>query len=267
MTFNYAKVGLSISMALTLIGSVSASANDSPAITGPAVDNPGQILYVGNSYFYYNNSIHNYVRRMAVAAYPDMESQLNSKSATISGAYLSQHDVKAYLYPGFLGLPDPFDIVLLGGHSTASSTPEKQEGFRAAVTAHDSVIRATGAQTALYMTPAYNENHRNYDPDMLDSVDELYTRIGNEIGALVIPAGLAFAKAYEQRPDIELHVDYDGSHPTPLGTYLAAATIFATLYDTPVTGNPYTYYGLIDEDDAAFLQAVAEETVEEYFSR
>ncbi|PAU73905.1 SGNH/GDSL hydrolase family protein [Halomonas salipaludis] len=252
---------------LLAIAAGTVSADTSPAITSPTSQNPAQILYVGNSYFYYNNSLHNYVRRMAVAAYPDMEDRLNSKSATISGAYLAQHDVTSYLFPGALGLSDPFDLVILGGHSTASLTPEKQEAFRVAVTAHDAAIKASGAQTVLYMTPAYNEYHSNFDPEMQDKVDELYTRVGNEVDALVIPAGLAFAKAYEQRPDIELHVDYDGSHPTPLGSYLAAATVFATLYDTPITGNPYTYYGLIDEEDAAFLQAVAEETVEEYFSR
>ncbi|MBD3898421.1 hypothetical protein IEI94_21420 [Halomonas sp. ML-15] len=252
---------------LIAVAAGAASADTTPAITSPATQNPAQILYVGNSYFYYNNSLHNYVRRMAVAAYPEMEDQLNSKSATISGAYLAQHDLESYLFPGALGLSEPFDLVVLGGHSTASLTPEKQEAFLTAVIAHDNAIQATGAQTALYMTPAYNEDHSNYDPEMQRQVDELYTRVGNEVGALVIPAGLAFEKAYAQRPDIELHVDYDGSHPTPLGSYLAAATVFATLYDTPVTGNPYTYYGLIDDEDAAFLQAVAEETVEEYFSR
>lgn len=252
---------------LIAVAASTANADITPTVTGPDTPNPAQILYVGNSYFYYNNSLHNYVRRMAVAAYPDMEDQLNSKSATISGAYLGQHDVKSYLFPGALGLSDPFDLVILGGHSTASLTPEKQEAFLTAVTAHDNAIKATGAQTALYMTPAYNEYHNNYDPEMQDKVDELYTRVGNEVGALVIPAGLAFAKAYEQRPDIELHVDYDDSHPTPLGSYLAAATVFATLYDTSISGNPYTYYGLISDEDAAFLQAVAEETVEEYFSR
>lgn len=244
-----------------------ASAQSAPDTLSLTKENPSQILYVGNSYFYYNNSLHNYVRRMAVAAYPEMEDELNSKSATISGASLSHHDVKSYLFPGALGLNAPFDAVILGGHSASGLTPERQEAFRSAVIAHDATIKAAGAETVLYMTPAYNEYHGSYDPEMSGKVDELYTRVGNEIGALVVPAGLAFEKAYEKRPDIELHVSYDGSHPTPLGSYLAAATIFSTLYDSSVIGNPYTYYGLINEEDALFLQQVAEETVQEYFSR
>lgn len=229
--------------------------------------NPQQLLYVGNSYQYYNNSLHNYVRRMVAAANPDIEDQLNSKSVTISGGYLSQHEVKNYLFPGALGLPNPFDAVVLQGHSMAALTDEKREEFRDAVIRHHQSIEAIGAETVLYMTPAYSEDHDSYDPSMIDKIDDLYTSVGNEVGALVIPVGLAFQNAYEQRPELALHVDYDGSHPSPEGTYLAAATVFAALYDTPVVGNPYTYYGLIDEDDAAFLQQVAEDTVIEYYRR
>lgn len=229
--------------------------------------NPQQILYVGNSYQYYNNSLHNYVKRMAEAAYPDTADQLNSKSVTISGAYLSQHDITSYLFPGALGLPDPFDVVVLQGHSGAALSDEKQQEFRDAVLRHHKNIKATGAETVLYMTPAYSEDHNSYDPDMTGKIEELYTSVGNEIDAPVVPVGLAFQNAYEQRPELALHVAYDGSHPSPEGSYLAAATVFAAFYDTSVVGNPYTYYGRIDEDVAAFLQQVAEDTVAEYYRR
>ncbi|QEM83403.1 DUF4886 domain-containing protein [Halomonas binhaiensis] len=244
-----------------------AMADAKPQVDTLDSPNPKQLLYVGNSYQYYNNSLHNYVKRMAEAAYPEMVDSLNSKSATISGAYLSQHDVKSYLFPGALGLPDPFDVVVLQGHSSAALTDEKRQAFHDAVIQDHQAIEATGAETVLYMTPAYGKDHDNYDPDMIDKIEDLYTTVGNEVGALVIPVGLAFQKAYEQRPELALHVEYDGSHPTPEGTYLAAATVFAALYDTSIVGNPYTYYGRIDADDAAFLQQVAEDTVEEYYSR
>ncbi|MDQ7729183.1 DUF4886 domain-containing protein [Halomonas sp. SpR8] len=244
-----------------------AMADVEPQLDALKSPNPKQLLYVGNSYQYYNNSLHNYVKRMVAAAQPDIAEQLNSKSVTISGAYLSQHEVKNYLFPDALGLPDPYDAVVLQGHSSAALTDEKRQMFHDAVMRHHQAIEATGAETVLYMTPAYSEDHDGYDPGMIDKIDDLYTTVGNEIGALVIPVGLAFKNAYEQRPELALHVDYDGSHPTPEGTYLAAATVFAALYDTSVVGNPYTYYERINEDDAAFLQQVAEDTVMEYYSR
>lgn len=264
MKTSLASIGILTATALFPALVVAETQNQFTALGSP---NPQQILYVGNSYQYYNNSLHNYVKRMAAAAYPDTADQLNSKSATISGAYLSQHEIKSYLFPGALGLPDPFDVVVLQGHSGAALSDEKQQAFRDAVLRHHKAIEATGAETVLYMTPAYSEDHNSYDPGMTDTIEELYTSVGNEINAPVIPVGLAFQNAYEQRPELALHVDYDGSHPSPEGSYLAAATVFAMFYDTSVVGNPYTYYGLIDDDTAAFLQQVAEDTVAEYYPR
>ena len=84
--------------------------------------------------------------------------------------------------------------------------------------------------------------------------------------ALVIPAGLAFEEAYRRRPDIKLHI-HDGSHPTLLGTYLAACTIYATVYNRPCSGNSYDSYGQVSKEDATFLQQVADDTVRKFFGR
>ena len=80
--------------------------------------------------------------------------------------------------------------------------------------------------------------------------------------AFVIPAGLAFARSIAKRPELNLYVT-DKRHPSLLGTYLAAATVYAALYrETPV-GNAYT--AGIDNDTARFLQTVAWETVQDYY--
>ena len=236
-----------------------------PEVTSVESGLPGQLLFVGNSYLYYGDSLHNHVVRMAEEAYPDED--FDYKSATISGAYLDHHNIESHLEPGKLGLDEPFDIVILQGHSASQNNDKNRERFRSAVVDMDKAIEATGAQTALYMSPAYTEQHNSYDPQMSLWLDEGYTSVANEVGALVIPVGLAFEEAYSRRPDIVLHKDFDGSHPTLLGTYLAAATTFATLYDESVVGNSYTYFGEISEEDAAFLQQVAEDTVAAYQSR
>lgn len=244
-----------------------AEAQTSPEVKSLDMDAPKQILFVGNSYLYYGDSLHNHVLRMAKAADEENEDDYNYKSATISGAYLSQHNLESHLEPNALGLPDPFDVVVLQGHSTATTDPEKLENFRKAVSEFDDLISKTGARTALYMTPAYTEVHKNYDPEMITKIDDGYTNVGNEVDALVIPVGLAFEEAYARRPDIQLHKDFDGSHPSLLGTYLGAATTYAALYDKSVVGNPYDYYGAISAEDAAFLQQVAEDTVNKYYGR
>lgn len=258
---------LPASLATLLLTTTGAFAQVAPEVDSLGMDAPKQVLFVGNSYLYYGDSLHNHVVRMAKAADPEHEDAYSYKSATISGSYLSQHNISSYLEPNRLGLSEPFDVVVLQGHSTAATTPEKSENFQQSVHEFDKLIEATGAATALYMTPAYVEIHKSYDPGMMDKVETVYTEVGNETGALVIPVGLAFEEAYARRPDMELHKAFDGSHPTLLGTYLAAATTYAALYEASAVGNPYDYYGAISAEDAKFLQEVAEDTVASFYAR
>ena len=39
-----------------------------PKLTKLKVENPTHLLFVGNSYLYYGDSLHNHVRRMVIAA-------------------------------------------------------------------------------------------------------------------------------------------------------------------------------------------------------
>ena len=98
---------------------------------------------------------------------------------------------------------------------------------------------------------------------MTDKLAEEYTIAGNENGALVIPAGLAFARAISKRPDLDLY-QTDQRHPSLLGTYLAACTTYAAVYKKSPVGNNYT--AGIDAVTARFLQETAQETVREYFA-
>jgi hypothetical protein len=131
------------------------------------------------------------------------------------------------------------------------------------------VIRRRGGTTALYMTPAHVKPSRwaRSDINMMHKTAEMYVSVGNEIGALVIPVGLAFEEAYRRRPEIKLHQDYDGNHPTVLGSYLAACTVFASLYGRSPVGNSYNFFGQVGKEDAGFLQAVAADTVTKFFGR
>ena len=40
---------------------------DTPSVKSPQVENPTHVLFVGNSYFYYGDSLHNHVRRLCLA--------------------------------------------------------------------------------------------------------------------------------------------------------------------------------------------------------
>ena len=102
---------------------------------------------------------------------------------------------------------------------------------------------------------------------MTELLARRYVETGNAIRAMVIPVGLAFAEAYARRPDVRLHKDFDGSHPSLLGTYLAACVVFTSLYKTSPMGNSYDYFGKVKEPDAKFLQKVAFDTVKRFYGR
>jgi hypothetical protein len=227
---------------------------------------PRRVLFVGNSYLYYGDGMHNHVRRLANAADSKLQIQpATYKSATISGSVLRDHNIRAYLEPGRLRVNEPFEIVVLqGGSAEASATPGRAE-FEATVIDFDKEIRRTGARTALYMTHAYAVPHEQADPGMMRDLEALYVSTANKVGALVIPVGLAFEQAYRSRPGLRLHKAHDGSHPDLVGTYLAACVTYACLYGRSPVGNSYDYYGAIDKDAARFMQEVAEQTVTAFY--
>lgn len=237
-----------------------------PEVTRLDIDKPTHVLFVGNSYLYYNDSLHNTAVRLARAADKENAKSYKYKSATISGAYLGDHSIESYLQPGAFRYKKPFDVVILQGHSTAQTTPEKHENFVKKVKEFDQLIKASGAKTALFMTMAYTEKHKKYNPDMVEMNRKGYLDAGNQVGALVIPVGLAFDAAYKKKPGIKLHKDYDGSHPDKLGTYLASCVVYASLYGTSPVGNTYLMRAPeIDAETANFLQTVAWDTVTSFY--
>ena len=88
---------------------------------------------------------------------------------------------------------------------------------------------------------------------MIEDIKGAYLKAGNDNNTLVIPVGLAFEKAYQLRPDIELHKSFDGTHPSLLGTYLAASVVFASIFRTSPIGLEYNYFDEISDKDRDFL--------------
>ena len=84
----------------------------------------------------------------------------------------------------------------------------------------------------------------------------------NKNNILLIPAGEAFYSFTKAYPDINLYTR-DLRHPSKEGTYLAAAVVFATIFNTAVEGNK----GIkdIDPEVALKIQQIADRTVQEFF--
>ena len=235
---------------LALFAGLAAAA---PQVT--RIDPPKHVLFIGNSFSYFNDSLHGHLRHMVLAADPEHEKDYVFRSSTISGAFLYQHsgDLPYELQDKH------WDVVVLQGQSREpmASEGKKAERFRQVARGFDGLIKASGAKTAFFMTWAYQDK-----PAMTAPLAEGYESIGNELGDLVVPVGLAFQRSLKERPSLVLHFK-DHMHPSLAGTYLAACTFYAALYGKSPVGNPYT--ADLDPDTARFLQGVAWETVREYY--
>src|ERR1700716_1302905 len=69
---------------LALLGMTPLAAQTAPKILTSGVERPAAVIFIGNSFFYYNNSLHNHVLRLASAADPAY--RLRATSVTISGS-------------------------------------------------------------------------------------------------------------------------------------------------------------------------------------
>jgi hypothetical protein len=240
-----------------------------PKVLSLGAEAPASVLYIGNSFFYYNNSLHTQVGQLARAA--DAKQPLRSVSATLSGSGLDWHDVESYFRPGGIGrytfdannrvvfnTPGArlFDVAVMMDCSQCPIHPQLKPIFHEYAKKHSDTVRKHGAKPVFFMSWAYADS-----PEMTAQLAEAYTQAGNQNDALVIPAGLAFARSLAARPEIGLYAP-DKRHPSPAGSYLASCTVYATLFGRSPVGLKYT--AGLDEAIARHLQATAWDTVQDY---
>src|SRR5262245_60320903 len=93
----------------------------------------------------------------------------------------------------------------------------------------DEAIKAAGARSVLYMTWA-----RQHEPEAQQAITDAYASIGRELGATVVPVGLAWQRFLCRHERPLLH-DKDQSHPICAGSCLAGFVFFADLFqESPV---------------------------------
>jgi hypothetical protein len=211
---------------LLLLGS-SASASEMP-VTQSAP--PQRVLFVGNSFSFYNNGLHTHVRNFLQAAQAHPDIQFAQKLSTISNARLEDQE------PGLPALLQSFkpDVVILQGHSLEAIDPKRSASFRESATQLTSLVRSANATPMFFMTWAYTGQ-----PEMTAKLADAYKSIGQELDVRVLPVGLAFQQAELEIPGLQLRIA-DLKHPSLAGSYLAAAVIYSALYGESPINLEYT---------------------------
>lgn len=271
MSVRQAILGIAAVVALS-VTATAALAQTKPAVKDLGGAAPASVIFIGNSFFYYNNSMHGHVTRFVSEGMKGHK--YRNTSVTISGSGLDWHNVEAYFAPGGIGkysfvgdnevVMNPpgqklFEVAVMMDCSQCPTNPALSKSFTEYTKKHSDTVRKHGAQPVFFMSWAYQDK-----PEMTEQLAEAYTKAGNDNKALVIPAGLAFANSIRLKPDLNLYVA-DKRHPSLAGTYLATAVTYGALFGKPATG--MTYNAGLTPEIAAHLQKVADDTVKSYFGR
>tara|TARA_Y100001970_G_scaffold267105_1_gene356607 strand:- start:1905 stop:2660 length:756 start_codon:yes stop_codon:yes gene_type:complete len=217
-------------------------------------EHPDRILFVGNSYLYYNDSVHNHVEKLLIEHYSDKD--IVTKSATIGGSKLHNHNLDHLLNYKNLQLDKPLNLLILQGGSTEVKSEKSRKKFLETTVRFSNKAKRLGIKTALYMTHAYLDIDKRYEPYLIEKIKKTYYDAGKASDSLVIPVGLAYEIAYKENTKIRLHHP-DGTHPGLLGTYLAACTVFSVITNSSPEGLSYNYLKRISDEDRLFLQKIA----------
>lgn len=113
-----------------------------------------------------------------------------------------------------------------------SSLPESRVLLRDYVKRFAAEVSKAGARPAIYMV--WPSKAREGD---FDAVSESYRLAARDVDGLLLPAGDAWREAWKLEPSLELYAE-DGFHPSRLGSYLAALTIWRGLSRESVIGLP-----------------------------
>jgi hypothetical protein len=262
-----------VASGLIVVGSAAALAQTRPVVTTLGPDFPKTEMFIGNSFFYYNNGLPGHVSLMEKAADPDHKQDYRATMVTIGGSGFDWHDVESYFRPnavGYYAFDDDnnvvfskrdklYDVAVLMDCSQCPIHPRLKSIFAEYAKKNSEIVRAHGARPVFFMSWAYADK-----PEMIAQLAEAYTIAGNDNNALVIPAGLAFARAIQKQPELNLYAP-DKRHPSLAGTYLASCVTFAALTGRSPVGN--LYLAGIDAPTAKFLQTTAWETVQDYYQK
>ena len=222
-----------------------------------------RLLFIGNSYTYYND-----LPQMVYEIAKSQKRKLSVKSVTKGGEKLSGHLTNQKLREMLTS--EHWDYVVLQEQSSTPAKPTDvviKESYPAAKSL-DSLIHigSPKAKTIFYMTwgHKYGTTHaiENYPmaytyEGMQERIKTTYLEMTYQNGGVCAPVGMAWQRVRRERADYRLY-HQDMYHPSPLGSYLAANVIYATIFVQPYQSS---FTAGFDEEKAEYIQQVAQQTV------
>jgi len=207
-----------------------------------------RVLFVGNSYIYYNNLI-----QMVSLLSDSMDTKLICTKSTVGGANLGEH------WNGSRGLASKqlieknrYDIVVIQDNSMWPI--EHSDSLQWYGSRFCSLIRSRGAKPFVYNTWS-----RKKTPQTQEQINQAYGELARSCEAGIVPVGNCFQEIIRLKPEWELYHS-DGSHPSYLGTFIAAMA-FVKAFTGKVPERMPLVFNYFDKDGETFriMQVSTEE--------
>lgn len=217
-----------------------------------------RVLFIGNSYTYYNE-LPTLVASLGASGEGTAERpRITVDSVTEGGATLQRHWEQMRQERARAG---GWSAVVLQGQSVEPIAAF--QGFDAYARRFVDVIRGADARAVLFATWARREGDAVYGQGwsggsfaaMSQRLDSAFRLVAMNTGGEVAPVGARWAEVVTQRPALNLY-DADGSHPSLAGSYLAACVIYRAVTGRAVSAEAPVPSGL-SPSDAAFLRTTA----------
>lgn len=182
-----------------------------------------RVLFIGNSYTYFNDLPWLTQQLAASAKEPKT---LETEMVVVGGATLKSHWKRGEALR--LLKAKRWDYVVLQEQSTLPINNPK-EMYKYA-TLFDAEIKRVNSQTVFYLTWA-----KQNQPETQQILTDAYMNIAQELKAKVAPVGIAWQKIQEANLKLNLYSS-DKSHPSPIGSYVAACVFYTTFYENSPVG-------------------------------
>jgi hypothetical protein len=211
---------------------------------------PSKILFIGDSFTYYQHGIHAHFEKLTAATNPPLV--VTADKSVFGGAFL--HRLWDLKEPVKAIDTATYDVIVLQEDIPETTVAD----FREYAAKFVAEVRKNHARPVLFMAWAY--------PRLgwisMAEIAQAHRDAAKDLNVDVAPVGLAWQQASKQRPGMNFYGP-DREHPSIYGTYLATCVVYATIYSRDPSGFAYVPSG-VTLGEAAFLQKIAWQAVQDY---
>ena len=219
------------------------------------------VLFIGNSYTYFNNGVDQVLKLIASSK----GNEIDVVSYSPGGYSFEEHSTNTNTLDYIQSRE--WDYVVLQEQSLKPAFPPSQvetETYPYAQILCDSIHNNSICTTPVFFMTWGRKNGDAgncavYPPictyeGMQWRLRQSYCEMALDNNGIVSPVGMVWKSIRESNPDIELYQS-DESHPTNNGTYVAACTFYATIFNKSPLGADFPEE--IDEQTATLIQNTA----------